>query len=649
MRHEDHGFGVLSEPVARDARFRAPSRTRDGSQESWFKRRVKLPLEALFTVYILELLLRRKPLPPSKSGRFISLKTKHDKVLTDERRGHAYISNSIRSSRYTIWDFLPKQFIFQATRLANFYFICIGIPQAIPGFSTTGSYTTILPLCFFLLLIICKEGYDDFRRHRLDKIENNAYATVLRAKDDESYAQVTSKSIVSTVTNTITSLPSKWSGIKTSGRELKEKDLDEDDTCSWEQVKWHDIKVGDLIKLKRDDAVPADIVLLHGSGEDGIAYVETMALDGETNLKSKQVPSTLRHCHTIQGLRSQNAEFVSEDPNRNLYDFNGKAIVDDKSVPLTLSNVVLRGSVMRNTAVAVGMAINTGEECKIRMNANHHPKAKKPRLEHYTNQVVLTLIVYVIILSIGCSVGYLLWHERTERNAWYLNNAYVPFKQIIIGFMIMFNNVIPLALYVTLEIVKVGQMWMISADVEMYDEDSNTPMICNTNTILENLGQVSYVLSDKTGTLTQNVMKFRGMSIAGTAWLHNDTLQSESSLKENVFMPRKSLEQAIPGAERDDLRNIVIRETDLAATPPVEPHLSDAAMLSSLSRKSADHPRPKTPRATTKELIEYIRLHPDAPFLSESPQIHSRSCSMSHSSTGVSEQREGRFPSVFTR
>lgn len=64
----------------------------------------------------------------------------------------------------------------------------------------------------------------------------------------------------------------------------------------WATVKWIHLKVGDIIELKRDYQVPADIVLLYADGRNGIAYIETMALDGETNLKSKQPPHLLAEC-----------------------------------------------------------------------------------------------------------------------------------------------------------------------------------------------------------------------------------------------------------------------------------------------------------------------------------------------------------------
>lgn len=600
---------VKIEPVDDDVKIPYQER------ESWFRQRIEEPLASWYQVYILELLLRQKPLPPSKNGRHVPLSPLHTHSLIDERRGHAYISNSIRSSRYTVWDFVPKQLFFQCTRLANFYFICIGIPQAIPGFSTTGNFTTILPVAFFLVLTICKEGYDDYRRHRMDKVENRLFAMVLRRRTDcpdETPGTLIVQRLLSIFRPVLSLLRRRKP--QTPHLHDDEKYEDEDEEYQWTKARWHNIKVGDVLRLKRDEALPADVVLLSASGEEGIAYVETMALDGETNLKSKQAPKALRNCNSIKGIKSTDAMFVLEDPNRDLYDFNGSVMVDKKTTPLGLNEVMLRGCVLRNTKSAIGVVINTGEECKIRMNANHHPKAKKPRLERYTNQVVLTLILYVIILSVGCSMGYLMWHKSFEKTAWYLNDAYVPFKQIIIGFMIMFNNVIPLALYVSLEIVKVGQMLMISGDVEMYDKDTNTPMTCNTNTILENLGQVSYVLSDKTGTLTENVMRFRALSVAGTAWWHRqegDNTEPAVHGRKSVTICRKSEDTAAKGLHRDTSPDaVVIRETELPLRRSVNMRRSEVSERPSIPRASTDHARQAYIQGTTNDLLSRIRYQP---------------------------------------
>ena len=208
-----------------------------------------------------------------------------------------------------------------------------------------------------------------------------------------------------------------------------------------------------------------------------------MALDGETNLKSKQPPRLLaKRCGTLTDISSCRAHFVVEDPNLDLYEFNGKVSVDGKTLPLTLNNIVYRGSTLRNTTRAVGMVINTGEECKIRMNARRNPQTKAPALQAMTNRVVILLTVFVILLSIGCTAGYEIWTGVFEDNAWYLAGAHLPLDDIFIAFAIEFNNLIPLALYVSLEIIKFAQFLLLH-DIEMYDPVSDTPMVSNTQTI----------------------------------------------------------------------------------------------------------------------------------------------------------------------
>ncbi|KAG5762832.1 hypothetical protein H9Q72_009077 [Fusarium xylarioides] len=591
---------------------------------------------------VVELILRRKHVTLSTEGRRIPLELEHETPLIDPRRGFPYVSNTIRTSRYTVWDFIPKQLFFQFSRVGNFYFLCVGIPQMIPGLSTTGTYTTILPLLFFVLLTTVKEGYDDYRRYRLDRIENAGFATVLGRED-----KYTGK----------LRLVNKWTKLNPflthSTAEPHPLPEEEFNGLRWVPVRWSEIKVGDIIRLCRDEPIPADLVLLHSDGENKLAYIETMALDGETNLKSKQVTPALEGCDTIEGISKCKADFVVENPNPDLYNFDGRVTVSEKTVPLTSSEVIYRGSVIRNTNTAIGLVINTGEDCKIRMNANKHPRAKKPDLERVVSIIVVTLATYVVVLSVGVSMGYVKWSKSTESHSWYLNQAKVPFYQIIIAFIIMFNNVVPLSLYISLELVKIGQLLMMNWDVEMYDEETDTPARCNTNTILENLGQVGYVFSDKTGTLTDNIMKFRKISVAGTVWLHEMDLEPKVDEAEDFKLDEET-EPSEPSVYKTDPVTVVIREeqaeasnepsTPLALASPSRPSISPRPSMShrpsmapsrpsmapsrnsfgsrrsSSQWRSTGRPDHIQPDVTTNDLIEYLRLRPNSGFARKAKQ-----------------------------
>lgn len=310
--------------------------------------------ERLQRMYIFELLRSLKKyiskmneIPPSKDGRKIPLDASRTQPLVDERRNGPFIDNTIRSSRYTIWNFLPRQLIAQFSKLANFYFLCVSILQMIPQFSTTGTYTTIVPLLFFITLSISKEGYDDYRRYKLDKAENNREVEIFRRRKRDTT-------------------------ISTDLRQ--ENSLESVGDADWVAVKWKDVAVGDIVRLERDGWVPADLLLLHSDGEAGIAYVETAALDGETNLKSKQaLPDVAKCCSSPKGLASVLADISVEDPNPDLYNFEGKITIDGKTMPLTNSQIIYRGSIIRNTPTMYGLVIFSGEETKIRMKYEYPP------------------------------------------------------------------------------------------------------------------------------------------------------------------------------------------------------------------------------------------------------------------------------------
>ncbi|KAK0105006.1 hypothetical protein ONS96_004414 [Cadophora gregata f. sp. sojae] len=536
---------------------------------TWSPKKQVSKVTSTFT-QVIKIITRTKDIPPSKDGRHIDLNPSSQDDLIDERTGKPHIGNTITSSRYNIYNFLPRQLIFQFSRVSNFYFLCIAVLQ-LTGFSTTGTYSTLVPLMAFVSIAMAKEGFDDWRRHVLDRVENRNTVEVLRR------------------------------GI--SGHE------DE-----WLEVKWAAVKVGDIVRLKRDDAVPADLAVIFSEGPNGMAYIDTAALDGESNLKAKQASSLLRKvCCNERDISICQAHIVVEDPNIDLYNFDGRITIGNETLPLTGNEVIYRGSVLRNTTCAYGMVINTGEECKIRMNAMKNPKAKAPSMQRIVNQVVVIIASFVMILTGLNNAAYGVWKSKEENNATYLMGASVGRGELFASSFVMFSTMIPLSLYISLEIVKVGQMY-IMGDIEMYDAETDTPMEPRTNTINEELGQISHVFSDKTGTLTENIMRFRKMSVAGMAWLHDLDLK-----KDDGFEKVQTGKSTVPDKSRvfghskkvSDLGPLVTSETRDSGFRGRRGQLSPTITRTSTSQ----YDMPSRRESTTEELVAYLQRRVDSPFV----------------------------------
>ncbi|MCJ1296601.1 hypothetical protein MMC34_008167 [Xylographa carneopallida] len=485
----------------------------------------------------------------SGNGRRIVLDKALRAPLHNPRTGHPYIDNSIRSSKYTLWTFLPRQIWYQFSKLANAYFLCVSILQMVPGLSTTGSYTTIVPLLIFVGISMAKELWEDLRRHRLDKVENF------------SRARIHGEPIAIPPLAAVAMLSSERS--------------------PWNPILWKDIRVGNIVCLKRNEPVPADVVLLHVEGSQDTAFVETMALDGETNLKGKVCLPSLSQYRSIDQIIGSSLEVFVEEPNLDLYSFNGNLTASGETLPLTNEHVIYRGSILRNTSEVFGIVVYSGEDCKIRMNATKNPRIKAPALQTEVNKVVVLIVFFVITLAISLTVSYQIMKAK-ETRAFYIANASIGGFPIFISFVILLNTMIPLSLYVSLEIVKLCQVLLMTSDIHMYDEISSTPMEARTSTINEELGQVSYIFSDKTGTLTNNSMLFRRLSVGGIVFAHNLSIQqlswdNQSQEKLPAYTASPSLTQALF---------------------PKSTNTRD--------RASVEH--------TTGDLLKYSQEHPDLPL-----------------------------------
>ncbi|KAJ2376788.1 hypothetical protein IW150_001773, partial [Coemansia sp. RSA 2607] len=680
-----------------------------------------------------------------------------------------YPKNAISTARYNVVTFLPAQLAAQFSKVANIYFLFVAALQQVPGWSTTGRWSTVLPLCIFVSLSIAHEGYDDLRRHRMDHAENTQRTRVLKVKvhDRErlsfnirdlrhrsshsihSFRMRSSQSIHDIGRNTIDSarrwavsvvtigstvkaaIGSRMAEKRRKQRELEDSDdedeqpagdsaalvgaraessagaeegaesvlrqrlgrgvmslrswrgtstrggggdsqvptptnvafadadggsvalgIEYDDTdvdgqqggpysrlyasgamstndldaavqppkpthrraisalsglsalsmlaghrrqpsrspadltatggtgtpaeisvpqtpvragptvafndvveevsfnddgedtqavnplpenmsCRWKKKRWENVQVGDLLRIEKDEWIPADCVVIASTGFDGTCFVETAALDGETTLKQKQaLDATNSEIQTPEQLAAFNAFTYIEAPSPELYNFEGFMEIGGKRFPLTPNQLLLRGSVLRNTAYVFAQVVYAGEQTRLRLNATRNVRTKAPQIQRITNRIVILVFLLLLVLCFVFSALGIHWNGRPRNGHWYLRDVHMPAAALIFGYIVMMNALIPISLYVTLEAVKIFQCWFIQQDVAMYHADTDTRAEARTTAINEDLGMVRYVFSDKTGTLTENIMKLRAVMVAGFSYLHVDLDRLNTKRKE---------------------------------------------------------------------------------------------------------------------
>ncbi|KAG3262441.1 putative ATPase phospholipid transporting 10A (putative) [Ictidomys tridecemlineatus] len=297
---------------------------------------------------------------------------------------------------------------------------------------------------------------------------------------------------------------------------------------------WKEIRVGDFVRLRCNEIIPADILLLSSSDPDGLCHIETANLDGETNLKRRQVVRGFSELVSEFNPLTFTSVIECEKPNNDLTRFRGCIIHDNgKKAGLYKENLLLRGCTIRNTEAVVGIVIYAGHETKALLN-NSGPRYKRSQLERQMNCDVLWCVLLLVCMSLLSAVGHGLWVQRYQDKKALFDvpesdgSSLSPVTAAVYSFLtmiIVLQVLIPISLYVSIEIVKVCQVYFINQDIELYDEETDSQLQCRALNITEDLGQIQYIFSDKTGTLTENKMVFRRCTVSGIEYSHDANAQ----------------------------------------------------------------------------------------------------------------------------
>uniref|UniRef100_A0A1I8NPP0 Phospholipid-transporting ATPase n=1 Tax=Stomoxys calcitrans TaxID=35570 RepID=A0A1I8NPP0_STOCA len=374
----------------------------------------------------------------------------------------------------------------QFKRMANIYFLFMTIISWLID-SPVSPMTALVPLVFVIGVAAAKQGYEDIQRHKSDNKVNRTKATLIQ-----------------------------------NGKE--------------KQIQSQYIAPGDLVLVKRDWDVPCDLVLLQSSDPHGKCYINTANLDGESNLKTLMVPREL----PAVGLEAMTSlgRIECEHAKTDLYSFNGKIELSSSEglvLPLTAENVLLRGSRVKNTESIIGCAVYTGMNTKLQLNSRH-TRNKFASSEIYLNR----FLIFNLILMFGiCALLYFLKNRAEvtiipdmEYVGTTVNiHAFSQFFQDFFSFLVLFKYLVPISMYVIVEMCRVMAGQFMRWDLHLYDEATDQPCMVNATNLNEELGQINILFSDKTGTLTKNEMIFQQCSIVGRKYHYHQTQLEEEGTK----------------------------------------------------------------------------------------------------------------------
>ncbi|XP_052558570.1 phospholipid-transporting ATPase IK [Tympanuchus pallidicinctus] len=430
-----------------------------------------------------------------------------------------YAGNAIKTAKYNVLTFLPLNLYEQFHRMANVYFVFVILLQTFPEISTLPWYTLLFPLSCLLTIRALRDLMDDIGRHQSDRNINSRPCEIL------------------------------------SGESFR-----------WQ--KWRDVCVGDVVRLHKDSLVPADMLLLCSSEPSSLCYVETCDIDGETNLKFRQaLLVTHQELTSEESLAAFDGRVTCEEPNSRMHSFTGVLQWRGETHALDGDRILLRGCKLRHTDTCYGLVLYAGSDSKIMRNCGKI-KRKKTKLDRMMDRLVVIIFLVLLVTSLCLAIASGFWAKMFQEKHSYLAALYkhtAPAKQAFFsfwGFTILLSVIIPMSMYITFEFIYLVNSFFINWDLEMYYAVKDIPAKARSTSLNDQLGQVEYIFSDKTGTLTQNIMSFKKCCV-------NGSIYGLDTGHENKQPPGLVLTQSCHGEKMLDSNNVGLREAVQQNKDPV--------------------------------------------------------------------------------